>query len=101
MISLIHYNEFGPNMGFPSMKTFFQENTYEGQDKIIKYLRNNGKCSAASPGVVRDVFTGEYVNIPLRFYNDGVYSWTSALAYYIEKYNLRLPKEFEEYVLNK
>ena len=29
---------------------------------------------------------------------DDLYSWISSLAYYIEKYNLRLSPEFERYV---
>ena len=32
---------------------------------------------------------------------DGEYSWLSDLAYYVEKYNLRLPEEFEGKVLKK
>ena len=39
-------------------------------------------------------------NIEVIFMNDGKYSWTSTLIYYVEKYNLRLPLEFEKYVLN-
>ena len=30
---------------------------------------------------------------------DGVFSWISSLAYFVEKYNLRLLPEFERYVL--
>ena len=30
---------------------------------------------------------------------DDLYSWISSLAYYVEKYNLRLLPEFERYVL--
>ena len=99
MISLIQYDEFGANMGFPSIKDFFQSKRYEGQDKIIQYLKN-GKCTMASPGRAVDVITGEVIDIEVIFMNDGKYSWTSTLIYYVEKYNLRLPLEFEKYVLN-
>lgn len=32
---------------------------------------------------------------------DGQYSWNNALPYYVRKYNLRLPKQFEEMALAK
>lgn len=32
--------------------------------------------------------------------NDGEYTWWTSLAYYVEKYNLRLPNEFEQKILN-
>ena len=98
MISLIHYDEFGSGMCFPSIKDFFQPKKYEEQDKIIEYLKN-GKCTMASPGRAIDVFTGEVIDMNVMYMNDGKYSWTSVLIYYVEKYNLRLPLEFEKHVL--
>ena len=32
---------------------------------------------------------------------DGEFSWNGSLIYYVKKYNLRLLKEFEDYVLAK
>lgn len=40
MISLIDYDEFGPNMGYKSMRDFFEVAPYEGQKKIASYLDN-------------------------------------------------------------
>lgn len=31
---------------------------------------------------------------------DGKFTWNTTLAYYVENYNLRLPKDFEEHVLS-
>ncbi len=31
--------------------------------------------------------------------SDGVYVWSNILSYYVDKYNLRLPKDFEEHIL--
>ena len=100
MISLIHYNEFAENMGFPSIKDAFEEKAYDGQSDIVKYL-NNGKVTMTSTGYATDIVTGQTIKKPKTFMNDGKYSWTSTLAYYVENYNMRLPKEFEDYVLNK
>ena len=100
MISLIRYNEFAEGMGFPSIKDSFEKNKYYGQDKIVDYLKN-GKVVMVSTGYVTDVVTGDLIMQTKTFMNDGIYSWTSTLAYYVERYNLRLPNAFEEYVLSK
>ena len=98
MISLIHYDEFGKGMGFPSMKESFSQHPFEGKDKIVQYLKN-GKTTYVQPKLATDFFTGERIPVESMGLTDGNYSWHSTLTYYVEKYNLRLPKEFEDYVL--
>ena len=39
---LFQFDEYGKGMGFPSIKDSFEDSPYEGQDKIIEYLKNNG-----------------------------------------------------------
>lgn len=98
MIFLCMYDEFGPGMGLPSMKESFQPEGYSGQEMIIRYLRQEGEDNMACPGVLTDIFTGERIPGEMTHKADGVYSWTSSLAYYVEKYNLRLPEHFEQHV---
>lgn len=102
LVFLCSFTEYGSDNGV-SMRDRFQEKPYPGQDKIVSYLRHNGTATAAQAGPSRDRFTGE--RIPgergIVFFDDGEYTWLSDLAYHVEKYNLRLPKEFEEHVLNK
>lgn len=100
MISLIRYDEFAKGMGFPSLKDFVQPERYPGQDDIVKYLYS-AEGGMVSMTRLIDVFTGEPINQEVVFMNDGVYRWISTLAYYVNHYNLRLPKEFEDHVLNK
>ena len=47
----------------------------------------------------KDVFTGEILSPSTKGMNDGEYTWFESLAYYVKKYNLRLPKEFEDKIL--
>lgn len=94
------YDEFGRGMGFPSMKEFFQSEKYENQDKIVRYLRTGEPCMVQTM-LPRDVFTGEPLGIEKYFINDGEYIWNSDLAYYVEKYNLKLSDEFTQHVLTK
>ncbi len=95
------YREFGGGeMNLPSMKDHFEREPYEGKDRIINYLRHNGKSGYAKPGRITDKITGEVISFEEKGYSDGEYSWLESLVYYVEKYNLRLLREFEEKVLN-
>lgn len=97
-IILVNYKEFGvPDA--PSMRNSFEKQPYKGQDKIVDFLRNKGEIGAAACKVPKDCFTGERIPGYLYLKKYKNFGWSSDLAYYVEKYNLRLPKEFEEYVL--
>lgn len=100
MIILNKFDEFGKNMGFPSMQDFFEKSKYKNQEIIIDYL-NNGLITMTQASYARDVFTGEVINKEKTFMNDGVYAWNSDLVYYVERYNLKLPDEFETHVLKQ
>ena len=100
MNSLSKFEELSLGCGYPSLKDSFQKESYIGREKMLKYLRN-GKSVLASPEIRHDLITGERIPIKLEIMTDGEYTWSSELIYYVDKYNLRLQKEFEEYVLNK
>lgn len=93
------FDEFGPGMGFPKMSEYFEEKPYDGIEKIINYLQN-GKKTYVSVRKSKDVYSGEIIPIELCGMTDGEYSWISSLCYYVKKYNLRLPKDFEKKVLS-
>lgn len=92
------YNEFAPDMGFPSIKEHIQKEPHKSKDAILKHLRN-GNVHMVTASRIVDVFSGETTNIELVFMNDGKYSWSSKIPYYVDKYNLRLPKDFEDHIL--
>ncbi|MBD5080274.1 MAG: hypothetical protein HDT44_00730 [Ruminococcaceae bacterium] len=98
---LCNYKEYGSSNG-ESMTKYCQEKPYEGKEKIVFYLRNKGRPTLASTRIARDRITNERIKGEFQsvHYTDGKYSWCSDLAYHVEKYNLRLPKEFEDHVLN-
>ncbi|MBR0342250.1 MAG: hypothetical protein IJH64_08400 [Oscillospiraceae bacterium] len=99
--SLILYKEFGPAPGLdlPSMTDSFADEAYPGQEKVVKYL-SEGRKTYCAAGRACDVFTGESIPGEWCGMTDGEFSWISELAYYVEKYNLRLPAEFEKKVLS-
>lgn len=67
---------------------------------VLRYLKETPDVAAA-PAILRDVFTGESLHMELLARSDGVYIWRSDIAYYFEKYDLKLPNEFIEYVLQQ
>ena len=67
--------------------------------KIIEYIKGNDKVAIA-PGFERDYFTGEPTHVRHEFQSDGVYEWDIVLAYYVEKYNMKLPENFIKHILN-
>ena len=99
MKRIFDFDEYGPGMGFPSMKESMCDEPYPGKHMIVDYLKNGTKTYAAA-GRARDFFTGEPIPGELCGMTDGVYSWVSSLAYYVEKYNLRLSDDFEQYVFD-
>lgn len=94
---LLEYLEFGSDNGL-SIKDYFQNQPYKGQKAIAEYLRR-GHAKMSAPGCSYDVVSGEMISASLDILTDGEYSWDSSLSYYVEKYNMRLPKEFEEKAL--
>lgn len=96
------FTEYGADNGV-SMKEHFESNPYAGQEHIVEYLKRHGKPTMVRMKRATDRITGEKINglLSLELLTDGKFEWYNDLAYHVEKYNLRLPKEFEEYVLNR
>lgn len=99
MKSLIMYDEFGPGMGLPSIRNSINRKS-EYKDEVIWYLKNKGEITLVAPGYFSDGFTGKKI-CSIHHKNDGVYSWISCLAYYIENYDLEIPQDFVEHVLRE
>lgn len=91
--------EFNP-LAQKSLKDDFNSVPLPSQPKILKYL-DNGELTLASPSVAVDVLSGEKISQTSCILTDGEYSWSGSLGHYIRKYNLRLPKEFENKILNQ
>lgn len=94
-----YYKEFEGDK-YPSMRDFFETAPYPNMDKIVKYLKSGNEMFVTA-GIPKNAFTGESLHMEQIGMNDGVYTWVNTLAYYVERYNLRLPKEFEDHILAK
>lgn len=93
---------FDPELAksYPSMTENFASESYPEKEAILSYLKS-GSLDAIAGSCSIDVFTGESTGIPGSVRSDGTYSWGGDLAYYVDKYNLRLPDEFVNHVLSK
>lgn len=100
MMFLGKYEELAPGMGFPFMRDSLEAGPYSTKADVLKHLRS-GKVHIATAARIIDVFSGEATNHQLIHMNDGEYSWTSKLIYYIDNYNLRLPPDVEANILSK
>lgn len=92
------WKEFNP-LSDCSMKDDFSKTPSPFNQKIVAYL-NNGELVLASPSVVYDVFSGEKIAQTNCILTDGEFSWTNSLGYYVQEYNLQIPKELEDKILN-
>lgn len=86
---------------YPKMVDNFDKEKYKGKEKIVAFLRHGGLPLFAKAGRNKDVFTGEYIDIDPVGRESGEYQWMSTLSHYVDKYNLRLPEEFENYILKQ
>lgn len=94
-----NYKEYGAENA-PSMLDVSASEPYLGKEKIVNFLIENGKAGLATAKVPSDRITGERIGGELILKETERFSWWSDLAYHVDKYNLHLPKEFEDYVLN-
>lgn len=95
--------EFSPEIahGLPKMADSLSPSPIENKDTIVKYLRNGEIVSMCTGTTIKDVLSGETVNCSDNGRSDGKYRWGEALAYYVEKYDLMLPEDFVQHIMEQ
>lgn len=81
------------------MKENFNKEPYPGQGKVI-YFMMHGIPSLVGMTSCYDVFTGARIMLGKELLVYGDYEWWKHLVHYMKRYNLRLPEQFESYILN-
>ena len=100
MRNIANFKEFTGSNTDKSLKDCVNSKPYENKGAILEYLKN-GEEYAASTKIVRDYITGRSIAIyPTLKRRDGL-AWPHELEYYIDKYNIKLPKEIEEEIISK
>lgn len=81
-----------------SINNYITNISAENKDEIVSYLKH-GNLMVCSPGVTKDVINEVNGVIGGRgIVTDGVWAWPKELSYYVEEYNIKLPKEFIDYI---
>jgi hypothetical protein len=91
------FEEFGYGYGAPSVATARGKRAPRNKAEVVKYLRG-GKMFVFSPGIEKDVFDETKLSDSSSIRTDGVYSWPEVLGYYVDRYDIELPEEFEEHM---
>ena len=97
-MAYINFSELKPNKGYPLMTDSMETKRYEGQDTIVKFLQR-GELVLAQFSRNRDVFDNSVIPAEVLVLADGKYMWCNHLAHYVDKYNVRLPRDFEKHIL--
>ena len=85
----------------PSVFDYIYKGTYENKEKLCNYLRK-GEVFAAYGGIPCDVVDNSNENVELPdVLTDSVWYWPGDLAYYIEKYDVKIDEKFVQYVKEK
>lgn len=99
-MNFIGYAELTKGRNFPSMRESLESVPYPNKNAVIQYLQS-GEIQLARASRARDVFSGEFIPAEVLVMSDGTFYWSNELAWYVERYNLRLPKDFEQHILQK
>lgn len=93
-----NWKEFNP-AAKKSIKEDFKNIASPNKSKIIEYL-NAGTVVLAATSTDNDILTGEKIAPTRCILTDGEFSWPNSLGYYVEKYNLEIPRELEDKIVN-
>lgn len=83
---------------YPLMADCMTPERYPHQDSIVRYLRDADLLLAVS-SYAKDIFTGDATNVRRGLMGDGTFFWSQSLSYYVDRYNVRLPGDFEKHIL--
>lgn len=81
----------------PKLREMVSDNADPEKETIMSYLMTN--CVAGCPGIVYDEIAPGKVIGSGHIYWDGTYVWDDVFANYVELYNIPVPKDFREHIL--
>ena len=83
---------------FPSIHDAIATSPHEHEREIAAYLRG-AVCLGARGAYYEDVLNpSKQVGLLRHTYTDGTFAWSLDLAYYVETYHVRLPKNFLDHL---
>ncbi len=96
-IRQVNYSYEHGDESLPKLKELVSETPDPEKSKIVAYLKTH--CILASPGIKNDEITpGEIIGCG-HIFSDGVYYWDDQFTNYVNRYNIPVPKEFRQHIL--
>lgn len=89
--------EYG-DQSLPRLKDMVSPQPDACKSLILDYLREN--YTLGCPGIVQDILQPDCVIGDGSLYSDDCYYWPDYFANYVEKYNIPVPPEFREHIIN-
>ena len=96
----IGYEEIDKGHNFPKLVDSLEKKSYPHKEAIVDFLKN-GKEEFVQMSRAKDIFNGEVIPGEVLVMSAGDFYWSNELCWYVDKYNLRLPSDFENYILEK
>lgn len=81
----------------PHLKDLVTDTQDPEKSKIITYLETHCQCACA--GIIHDEINPNEVIGVGNIFSDGTYFWNDVFTNYVHKYNIPVPKEFREHIL--
>ncbi len=94
---------FFRELGYDEMPSIDESRGQPGTantERVVRYLKA-GKVFVFSPGLMRDVFDRRSAAGTRSILTDGVYAWPDSLAYYVDRYAVALPADFEQHLASR
>lgn len=97
MVTIGYYKEIYRNAQ-ESLLDHMSNTPHPHKDELLAYLNNFDAC-AAMPMIATDAVDEKTIIGTPCEYNDGKFRWRSQIVYYFKKYNVELPQEFIDAVI--
>lgn len=97
-IRQVNYSYEHGDESLPHLKDLVSETPDPEKSKIVAYLKTH--CVLAQPGVKFDEITPGKVIGYGNIFSDGVYYWNDVFTNYVNRYNIPVPQEFRQHILD-
>ena len=96
-IRQVNYSYEHGDESLPYLKDLVSETPDLEKSKIVAYLKTH--CILASPGIKYDEITPGKTIGSGNIFSDGVYYWNDQFTNYVNRYNIPVPQEFRQHIL--
>ena len=93
----VNYSYEHGDASLPHLKDLVSDTPDPMKGKIMGYLRTH--CILACPGIIKDEINPEKTIGSGNIYSDGTYYWDDAFFNYVDQYNIPVPAEFRNHIM--